>query len=87
MGLTHLLDLSAALTTLNRRTWCVLAKVQQRKLRKWSQADPGNPQLARHASTIFRARRINQFSESSEFEINSEPRSVSPKDGRTEPVG
>jgi UDP-glucose 4-epimerase len=33
------------------------------------------------------ARRINQFSESSEFEINSEPRSVSPKDGRTEPVG
>jgi UDP-glucose 4-epimerase len=33
------------------------------------------------------ARRINQFSESSEFEIDSEPRSVSPKDGRTEPVG
>jgi hypothetical protein len=33
------------------------------------------------------AHRINQFSECSEFEINSEPRSISPKDGRTAPVG
>jgi hypothetical protein len=52
MGLTHLLDLSAALATLNRRTWCVLAKVQQRQ-------HPGNCRPTR-ASSANGAKQIRE---------------------------